>query len=231
MPKEIRLNAFDMNSVGHIQHGMWTHPRDQSPRYTDIEYWQHLAKTAERGLFDAIFLADIIGVYDVYGGSPAASIRGAGQIPINDPLLVVPVMASGTKNIGFGVTSNATYETPYLFARRLSTLDHLTKGRAGWNIVTGYLDSAARGMGLTQQISHDDRYDRADDYMDVVYKLWEQSWEDDAVRRDRVARVFSDPAKIHRITHTGPYYSLDAIHLSEPSPQRTPVLYQAGSSE
>jgi alkanesulfonate monooxygenase SsuD/methylene tetrahydromethanopterin reductase-like flavin-dependent oxidoreductase (luciferase family) len=117
MAKEIRLNAFDMNSVGHIQHGMWSHPRDQSPRYTDIEYWQHLARTAERGLFDAIFLADIIGVYDVYGGSPAASVRGAVQIPINDPLLVVPVMAAVTKNISFGVTSNATYETPYLFAR------------------------------------------------------------------------------------------------------------------
>src|ERR1700731_2400174 len=120
MPKEIRLNAFDMNSVGHIQHGMWTHPRDQSSRYTDIEYWQNLARTAERGLFDAIFLADIIGAYDVYGGAPAGSIRGAVQNPINDPLPVVPVMAAVTKNIGFGVTSNATYESPYLFARRLS---------------------------------------------------------------------------------------------------------------
>jgi long-chain alkane monooxygenase len=115
MPREIRLNAFDMNCVGHIQHGMWTHPRDQSSRYTEIEYWQHLARTAERGLFDAIFLADIIGVYDVYGASPAASIRNAVQVPINDPLLVVPVMAAVTKNIGFGVTSNATYEAPYLF--------------------------------------------------------------------------------------------------------------------
>jgi alkanesulfonate monooxygenase SsuD/methylene tetrahydromethanopterin reductase-like flavin-dependent oxidoreductase (luciferase family) len=195
MPKEIRLNAFDMNSVGHIQHGMWSHPRDESPRYTDIEYWQHLARTAERGLFDAIFLADIIGVYDVYGGSPAASIRGAVQIPINDPLLVVPVMAAVTRNIGFGVTSNATYETPYLFARRLSTLDHLTKGRAGWNIVTGYLDSAARAMGLDRQIQHDDRYDLADEYMEAVYKLLEGSWEDDAVLADRINRIYADPAK------------------------------------
>jgi long-chain alkane monooxygenase len=147
MAREIRLNAFDMNSVGHIQHGMWAHPRDQSPRYTDIEYWQQLARIAERGLFDAIFLADIIGVYDVYGASADTSVRNAVQIPINDPLLVIPVMAAVTKNIGFGVTSNATYESPYLFARRLSTLDHLTKGRVGWNVVTGYLDSAARAMG------------------------------------------------------------------------------------
>jgi long-chain alkane monooxygenase len=230
MPKEIRLNAFDMNSVGHIQHGMWSHPRDQSPRYTDIEYWQHLARTAERGLFDAIFLADIIGVYDVYGGSPAASIRGAVQIPINDPLLVVPVMAAVTKNIGFGVTSNATYETPYLFARRLSTLDHLTKGRAGWNIVTGYLDSAARAMGLDRQIEHDDRYDLADEYMEAIYKLLEGSWEDDAVLVDQVNRIYADPTKVHAINHVGRHYRLNAIHLSEPSPQRTPVLFQAGVS-
>jgi long-chain alkane monooxygenase len=230
MQKEIRLNAFDMNSVGHIQHGMWSHPRDQSPRYTDIEYWQHLARTAERGLFDAIFLADIIGVYDVYGGSPEASIRGAVQIPINDPLLVVPVMAAVTKNIGFGVTSNATYETPYLFARRLSTLDHLTKGRAGWNIVTGYLDSAARAMGLDRQIEHDDRYDLADEYMEAIYKLLEGSWEDDAILADRINRIYADPAKVHAINHVGRRYRVNAIHLSEPSPQRTPVLFQAGVS-
>jgi long-chain alkane monooxygenase len=230
MAKEIRLNAFDMNSVGHIQHGMWSHPRDQSPRYTDIEYWQHLARTAERGLFDAIFLADIVGVYDVYGGSPAASIRGAVQIPINDPLLVVPVMAAVTKNIGFGVTSNATYESPYLFARRLSTLDHLTKGRAGWNIVTGYLDSAARAMGLDRQIEHDDRYDLADEYMEAIYKLLERSWEDDAVLADRANRIYADPAKVHAINHVGRRYRVNAVHLSEPSPQRTPVLFQAGVS-
>ncbi|MCP1845566.1 FMN-dependent oxidoreductase (nitrilotriacetate monooxygenase family) [Bradyrhizobium sp. USDA 4524] len=230
MPKEIRLNAFDMNSVGHIQHGMWSHPRDQSPCYTDIEYWQHLARTAERGLFDSIFLADIIGVYDVYDGSPAASIRGAVQIPINDPLLVVPVMAAVTRNISFGVTSNATYETPYLFARRLSTLDHLTKGRAGWNVVTGYLDSAARAMGLERQIEHDDRYDLADDYMEAMYKLLEGSWEDDAVVADRVNRIYADPAKVHAINHIGRRHRFNAIHLSEPSPQRTPVLFQAGVS-
>jgi long-chain alkane monooxygenase len=230
MPREIRLNVFDMNSVGHIQHGMWAHPRDQSARYTEIEYWQHLARTAERGLFDAIFLADIIGVYDVYGGSPAASIRNAVQIPINDPLLVVPVMAAVTKNIGFGVTSNATYEAPYLFARRLSTLDHLTRGRIGWNIVTGYLDSAARAMGLDRQIEHDDRYDLADEYMEVIYRLLEGSWEDGAVVADRTNRLYADPAKIHAINHVGRRHRVNAIHLSEPSPQRTPVLYQAGVS-
>jgi FMN-dependent oxidoreductase (nitrilotriacetate monooxygenase family) len=149
---------------------------------------------------------------------------------VNDPMLVVPVMAAVTKHIGFGVTSNLTYEPPYLFARRASTLDHLTGGRFGWNIVTGYLDSAARGMGLAAQPDHDGRYDVADEYMDIVYKLWEGSWEDDAVLRDRANRVFADPSKVHRVQHLGRHYQVDAIHLAEPSPQRTPVLYQAGSS-
>jgi alkanesulfonate monooxygenase len=112
----------------------------------------------------------------------------------------------------------------------MSTLDHLTRGRIGWNIVTGYLNSAARGMGLPAQNAHDTRYDIADEYMELVYKLWEGSWEDSAVLRDKVQRVFADPAKIHRIRHEGTYFALDAIHLCEPSPQRTPVLYQAGAS-
>jgi len=230
MTKEIRLNAFDMNCVGHIQHGMWTHPRDRSIDYNTLEYWQDLARLAEQGKFDGIFLADIVGVYDVYEGGPAPSIVNAVQIPVNDPLMVVPAMAAVTRHIGFGVTANLTYEPPYLFARRLSTLDHLTRGRVGWNIVTGYLDSAARGMGLAAQPDHDGRYDVADEYMAVVYQLWEASWEDDAVLRDKANRIFADPAKIHRVRHVGRHYQVDAIHLAEPSPQRTPVLYQAGSS-
>src|SRR5712671_2860060 len=230
MTKEIRLNAFDMNCVGHIQHGMWTHPRDHSTEYNTIEYWQGLARLAERGKCDGIFLADIVGVYDVYRGGPAPSIVDAVQIPVNDPMMVVPVMAAVTEHIGFGVTANLTYEPPYLFARRMSTLDHLTSGRIGWNIVTGYLDSAARGMGLAAQPDHDGRYEVAEEYMSVVYKLWEASWEDGAVLRDKANRIFADPAKIHRVRHQGRHYQVDAIHLAEPSPQRTPVLYQAGSS-
>ena len=230
MTREIRLNAFDMNCVGHIQHGMWAHPRDRSMHYTDLDHWVSLARTLERGLFDGLFLADILGVYDVFDGQPDASIRNAVQIPVNDPLLLIPAMAYATQHLGFGVTCNLTYEPPYTFARRMSTLDHLTKGRIGWNVVTGYLDSAARGMGLAQQPEHDSRYDVAEEYMEVVYQLWEGSWEDRAVLRDRASRRFADPARIHRVKHEGVHYKVDAIHLSEPSPQRTPVLYQAGAS-
>ena len=228
--KEIRLNAFEMKCVGHQSPGLWAHPRDRSASYTDLGYWIDLAKTLERGRFDGIFLADVLGIYDVYGGSPDAALRHAVQVPVGDPLLLIPAMAAATEHLGFGVTCTLSYEPPYTLARRMSTLDHLTMGRAGWNIVTGYLDSAAAGMGLQVQPRHDQRYDLAEEYMEVVYKLWEGSWEDGAVLRDRAARIFADPAKIHRIRHEGQFYRVDAIHLSEPSPQRTPVLYQAGAS-
>jgi FMN-dependent oxidoreductase (nitrilotriacetate monooxygenase family) len=112
----------------------------------------------------------------------------------------------------------------------MSTLDHLTGGRVGWNIVTGYLDSAARAIGIDGQIAHDDRYDLADEYMSLVYKLWEGSWDDGAVLADRTRGIYADPAKVRVIHHSGPQYKVDAMHLSAPSPQRTPVLYQAGSS-
>src|SRR3954462_11220952 len=231
MPKKkILLNAFNMNAVGHINHGFWTHPRDRSAHYTGLDYWTRRAQTLERGKFDGIFLADIVGVYDVYQNGPDTPLREAVQIPINDPALIVPAMAHVTRHIGFGVTANLTYEPPYLFARRMSTLDHLTGGRVGWNIVTGYLDSAAHGMGLAAQPDHDGRYDAADEYMSVVYQLWEASWEEGAVRRDKSNRIFADPTKIHPVRLPGRHYEAAPIPRAEPSPQRPPVLYQAGSS-
>ena len=172
----------------------------------------------------------MLGVYDVFGDSPDAALRNAAQTPANEPLMLIPAMAAVTQNLGFGVTSNLSFEPPYPFARRMSTLDHLTEGRVGWNVVTGYLDCAARGAGKDKQTAHDDRYEIADEYMELVYKLWEGSWEDDAVLRDRARGIFADPSKVHRIEHEGSNYRLNAIHLSEPSPQRTPVLYQAGTS-
>ena len=229
-PRQIRLNAFDMNCIGHQSPGLWTHPRDRADSYNTLDYWVDLARTLERGKFDAIFLADVLGIYDVYQGSARCALENAVQVPVNDPLMVVPAMAYATQHLGFGVTCAISYEHPYPFARRMSTLDHLTKGRMGWNIVTGYLNSAARGMGMTEQVAHDDRYEIAEDYLQAVYKLWEASWEDGAVLRDRAGRKFADADRIHRITHNGPHFRVDAIHLCEPSPQRTPVLYQAGAS-
>jgi FMN-dependent oxidoreductase (nitrilotriacetate monooxygenase family) len=231
MKREIRFNAFDMACVGHIQQGMWTHPRDRSADYLSLEYWMGLARLLEEGLFDGLFLADVLGIYDVHGGNGDAAIRNAVQVPLLDPMLIVPAMAAATRNLGFGVTCNLAWESPALMARRFSTLDHLTKGRIGWNIVTGYLDSAARAMGLDRQMAHDDRYDLADEYMEILYRLWEESWAADAVKRDRATGIYADPARVKRITHQGRQYRLDAPHLVEPSPQRTPVLYQAGASD
>jgi FMN-dependent oxidoreductase (nitrilotriacetate monooxygenase family) len=190
-----------------------------------------LARLLEEGLFDGLFLADVLGIYDVHGGNGDAAIRNAVQVPLIDPMLLVPAMAAATRHLGFGVTCNLAWESPALMARRFSTLDHLTKGRIGWNIVTGYLDSAARAMGLDRQMAHDDRYDLADEYMEILYRLWEESWAADAVKRDRAAGIYADPARVARITHQGRQYRLDAPHLVEPSPQRTPVLYQAGASD
>jgi len=230
MSRKIHFNAFDMNCVGHQSPGLWTHPRDRSREYKDLDYWTSLAQLLERGKFDGIFLADVLGIYDVYRGSGEHAFRQAAQIPVNDPLPLVPVMAQVTRNLGFGVTCSLTYEHPYPFARRLSTLDHLTKGRVGWNIVSSYLDSAARNFGLPQQTKHDDRYEVADEYMEVCYKLWEGSWEDGAVIVDKNRKLFTDPEKVHEIQHYGKHFTVPGFHLCEPSPQRTPVLYQAGAS-
>ena len=230
MSKQIRLNAFAMNTVGHLSPGLWRHPRDQSRRYTDIHYWVELARTLERGCIDGLFIADVLGVYDVYGGNADAALSSGAQVPVNDPLQLVPAMAAATEHLGFGVTASVSFEHPFPFARRMSTLDHLTKGRAGWNIVTSYLSSGARNLGQREQLSHDQRYALAEEYLQVCYKLWENSWEEDAVRADRDSGVYADPAKVHGIEHEGEYFKVPGFHLSEPSPQRTPVLYQAGAS-
>ena len=230
MSKQIRLNAFAMNAVGHLSPGLWRHPRDQARRYTDIHYWIELAQTLERGKIDGLFLADVLGVYDVYQGGPEQALRTAAQVPVNDPLLLVPAMAAATRHLGFGVTASVSFEHPYPFARRMSTLDHLTGGRAGWNIVTSYLESGARNIGLKHQLNHEQRYALAAEYLEVCYKLWEASWDEDAVVADVERGVYADPAKVHPIAHEGAHFQVPGFHLSEPSPQRTPVLYQAGAS-
>ncbi|MCU1552384.1 MAG: dmoA 2 [Glaciihabitans sp.] len=224
------FNLFEMNTVGHISQGLWRHPDNTRHRYTDLAFWQDEAKLLEEGLFDAVFLADVVGAYDGYRGGPETAVREAVQIPNNDPLLVIPAMAAVTEHLGFAATFSTTYEPPFAFARRASTLDHLTRGRFGWNVVTSYLPNAARNFGLDDELTHEERYDRAHEYMEVLYKLWEGSWEDGAVVRDVIDGVYTDPSKVHRIDHVGEYFRVAGPHLSEPSPQRTPVLFQAGSS-
>ncbi|CAM0709116.1 LLM class flavin-dependent oxidoreductase [Acinetobacter baumannii] len=230
MTKRISFNAFEMNCIAHQSPGLWRHPQDRSVEYKDLEYWTDLAQILERGFFDGIFIADVLGIYDVYHQSAEHALTGAVQVPVNDPLQIVPAMAAVTKHLGFGVTTSISFEHPYPFARRISTLDHLTQGRVGWNIVTSYLESGSKNLGLKTQVNHDNRYDIADEYLEVLYKLWEGSWEEGSVLRDRENGIFADHKKVHPIQHEGKYFTVPGIHICEPSPQRTPVLYQAGAS-
>ncbi|GJE26518.1 LLM class flavin-dependent oxidoreductase [Methylobacterium organophilum] len=230
MTRPIRFNAFDMNCVGHQSPGLWAHPRDRSWQYKDLAYWQDLARTLERGIFDGIFIADVVGYYDVYKGSNWHALHQAAQIPVNDPLQLAAPIALATEHLGIGITASTSFEHPYTFARRLSTADHHTKGRVGWNIVTSYLESGAKNLGQAGLKRHDNRYEVAAEYVEVLYKLFEGSWEDGAVLRDRERRIFTDPSKVHEIGHRGRHFEVPGYHLCEPSPQRTPVLYQAGAS-
>ena len=228
--KKLLLNAFHMCSPSQQWAGMWSHERDQGLNYQSLNYYVELAKTAERGLFDSIFFADSIGLMDKYGGDSSEAIRAGAMAPMNDPTLAISAMALVTKHLGFSVTANLTFEHPFIMARRFSTLDHLTDGRIGWNIVAGFVDSGAQAIGENRIRAHDERYDLAEEYMDAVYKLWELSWDDDAVRRDRTQKVFALPDRVRRVDHQGPYLNMSAVHMCEPSAQRTPVLYQAGAS-
>jgi len=228
--KEILLNAFDMNSVGHINHGLWTHPRDESHRFNELSYWTDLAQTLEKGLFDGLFIADITGVYDVYQNGIELTLKESIQLPSHDPTTLVSAMAAVTQNLGFGITVNLSYESPYQFARRFASLDHLTQGRIGWNIVTGYLDSAERLIGQKGLKDHDLRYEQAEEFLQLCYKFWEGSWENDAVLKDKKQRIFTDPSKVHQVQHQGQFYQSQGVFQVSPSVQRTPVLFQAGAS-
>ncbi len=227
----IHINGFTQCSPCPQSKGQWKHPRDGSvPGYRVLDHWVERARTMERGCFDAFFFADVHGTYDVFRGSRRDAIRHGVQIPCHDPTPLIPALARETRSLGFASTYSTSYFPPYLTAKHFSTLDHLTDGRVGWNVVTSYLRDAER-QGLPKQLGHDERYEQAEEYMDVVYRLWEESWEEGAVVCDREGDVLIDPDKVHEIHHKGKYYDVEGPHLCEPSPQRTPVLYQAGSSE
>lgn len=224
------FNAFNIFSASHHDQGMWAWPGSRQLEYNDINYWVDIAQLLERGHFDTLFFADVLAPYEAFSNSREMAVKSGMQFPINDPGELIPALAYATKELGFVLTQNILQEPPYTFARKMSTLDHLTRGRIAWNIVTTFLPGAGRNLGLGGLPEHEDRYARAEDFIDVVYKLWEASWEDDAVLRNKATQQYSDPAKIHEINHVGPFYDVVGPHLSEPSPQRTPFLVQAGVS-
>lgn len=214
-------------------HGLWRYPEGNDvPRtYLQLERWVELAKTLERGRFDAMFIGDTLGPYTRYGASAETSIRAGMQFPSGDPSVLIPAMAAATEHLGFIMTSSVLQAHPFEFARRMSTLDHFTGGRVGWNVVTSYLRSAALNFGLAELPSHDERYAWADEYLEVAYKLWEQSWDDGAVRHDVEANILFDPELVRPIRHRGARYTVEGPHSMQPSPQRTPLIAQAGQSE
>lgn len=230
--RQIHFSSLEMATISHNNYGLWRHPDNQKYRFHDIDFWKEIARNCEAAKMDAMFLADVMGIADSYGGSMDTSIREGIHVPEIDTMLVAAAAMDATEHLGWGTTVSTTYEPPFGHARRMSTMDHLSKGRAGWNIVMSYHRNADENFGVEPgTLPSFERYERSEEYMDICYKLWEQSWDDDAVVADKENGIYADPAKVHRIDYRGKYLSSSGPALADPSPQRTPVLFQAGMSD
>ncbi|MDH6285317.1 MULTISPECIES: LLM class flavin-dependent oxidoreductase [Rhodococcus] len=215
--RQLHFNAF-LYSCGH--HGAaWRHPSSQVERLCDIAYYEELAQTAERGCLDAVFFADGHSVRD-----PAS-----GGMWFLEPLTALSAMARATERVGLVTTVSTTFYTPFHAARMLASLDHISGGRAGWNVVTSMFDAEARNHGLEEMPPHDERYSRAAEFVDVALALWD-SWAPDALVLDRDG-IFADPAKVKPVEHRGKHFLVDGPLNVPHSPQGRPVLFQAGASD
>lgn len=215
---QLHLNAFLMSS-GHHE-AAWRLPESDPLADLDVHHWVRLARIAERGKLDSLFLADSPSL----GHAP--EFRPGGGL---EPLVLLSVLAAATTHVGLIATASTTYSSPYDLARRFASLDHVSGGRAGWNIVTTSDRSAAQNFGLADQPTHADRYARGAEFVEVAQKLWD-SWEDDAALSDKAAGRFARPDSIHSIDHEGEYYSVRGALNVPRSPQGHPLLVQAGSS-
>lgn len=224
------FSGFVMDTPSHIYQGTWRHPDARNTEFNSLDYWVETAQLLERGHFDLIFFADVVGLYGDYRGDYRKYVEAGLQIPSNDPAAIASALAHATEHLGIAFTSAVVQEQPFPFARKISTLDHASDGRIAWNVVTSYLKNAFENFGYDDLVPHDARYDWADEYLDVVYKLWEGSWDDGAVLADRERGIYADFDKVHKINHVGERYRVAGPHLVAPSPQRTPVIFQAGSS-
>ena len=224
------LLAFIQHGVNSHATGMWRHPKDKvNWDWTRPAYWQHMARTMERGLFDAIFIADELAPYNNYEGSSDACVKYAVQCPTHEPSTLVPILTAATEKLGVGVTLSTAFEHPYSMVRRLSSLDHLSGGRVAWNIVSSYSKSEWDAYGANMSLRQD-RYARMEEYMELCYKLW-GSWEPDAIIADKASGIYADPAKVHEVQHEGEYFRCRGRSFVSRSPQGHPVLWQAGSSD
>ena len=227
---KIHLAQFLVHGPTYHSLGMWRHPKTISSgfKWDKPELYQHIARVCERGLFDTVFFADLNYIADTYKGAMAPSLMHATQAPEHDPIPLLSFMAAATKKIGVASTFSVSHSHPFYAARLWATLDHLTNGRAGWNVVTSINSNQAANYGEERQ-STDNRYDRAHEFMEVCQKLW-NSWDVDAVKMDHVKGIFADPEKVNRIEHTGKFFkSRGPLNVTR-SPQNGPAIFQAGTS-
>lgn len=230
MSKQIHLAGFLLASQIVHSHALWRHPRTNLG-FLEPEYYQNIAQILERGKFDLVFFADGLAMPDHYGGNFEASVKyGAQGVVRLDPLVIATTMAVATQHIGLGVTRSTTYYQPYDLARGFATLDHLSRGRAAWNVVTSHRNSEALNFGFGQELEHDARYDRADEFLEVAFKLW-HSWEKDALVLDKENGIFADPSKVNYVHHHGKWLRSRGPLTVPRSPQSRPVIIQAGASE
>ena len=227
---KIHLAQFLVHGPTYHSLGMWRHPKTISSgfKWDKPELYQHIARVCERGLFDTVFFADLNYIADTYKGAMAPSLMHATQAPEHDPIPLLSFMAAATKKIGVASTFSVSHSHPFYAARLWATLDHLTNGRAGWNVVTSINSNQAANYGEERQ-STDNRYDRAHEFMEVCQKLW-NSWDVDAVKMDHANGIFADPEKVNRIEYTGKFFkSRGPLNVTR-SPQNGPAIFQAGTS-
>ncbi|NTH22893.1 LLM class flavin-dependent oxidoreductase [Agrobacterium rhizogenes] len=218
------LSAFFYNPQG--DHRLsWRHPSAPARDILDLDYYRKLAQVAEAAKIDTIFIADHLGIWDTYESGVAHYANAR-----LEPLSLAAALSAVTKNIGFIVTASTSYNEPYNIARTFASLDHLSRGRVGWNVVTSALEEEARNFGLETNISHSVRYERATEFLEVANKLWD-SWEDEALLIDKESGYFADPPKIHYLHHTGTHFKVRGPLNVARSPQGHPLIVQAGSSE
>jgi FMN-dependent oxidoreductase (nitrilotriacetate monooxygenase family) len=225
------LNAFVMATPVHHTSGLWRKKYDFPSDPNKLETWVSLGKRLDQAGFASIFFADHLGAPERFKGSFGEYARMASVFPTNDPLIICSALAATTERLGLVVTSSTIQNQPFTLARQISTLDHMSSGRAGWNLVTSALRNSYRNLSMPDLVSHDERYRRAREFVDVTYKLWEGSWDEGAVINDAENAIYADPAKVHEINHAGELFSVEGPFMLEPSPQRTPFLFLAGASD
>jgi FMN-dependent oxidoreductase (nitrilotriacetate monooxygenase family) len=229
--KQIHLGVFEVAGPQVGGTLSWPHPRSDSIRFHELDHWIRMAKLLDGAGFDFLFFADGYGYPSIDGDLPGMAAKGGINFPALDPSLIIAALAQATERLGFVVTSSTGLDHPVQTARRFATLDHLTRGRIGWNIVTGASqNTVAELFGHETMNAHDARYDQADEYLDLALSFWEGSWEDDAYLADRENRVLADRSKLHRIEFEGNHFRSSGYFTVDPSPQRTPTLFQAGTS-